>query len=194
MNQFARLPGIGRKTALRLVLFLLKEKDHDVERFSNAFTRMKSNIKYCKECLNISEEELCGICRDTRRDRSLLCVVPDLRDVMAIENTHQYRGMYHILGGVINPIEGTGPQDLNILPLVERIEKAEVREVIMALPGTVEGETTTFFLFRRLKEYNLNFTTIARGIGVGDELEFADEVTLGRSIMQRIPYESSLAR
>lgn len=192
VNQFATLPGIGKKTALRMVLHLLKKAPDEVESFSNAMTRMRNEIKYCQTCHNISDAAQCEICSNHSRNQSLLCVVEDIRDVIAIESTNQYNGLYHLLGGIISPMEGIGPKDLTIESLVQRVSAGEVKEIIMALSTTMEGDTTNFYLFKRLKDYGVTISTIARGIAVGDELEYADEVTLGRSILQRTPYENSL--
>ena len=194
VNEFARLPGVGRKTALRLVLHLLRLPGADVERFGNAFIKLRNEIKYCQVCYNITEAETCSICRDTRRDQGLVMVVEDIRDVMAVENTSQYKGLYHILGGILNPMDGIGPSQLNIQGLIQRIETGHIKEVIMALSTTMEGDTTVFYLFKKLKPFPINITTIARGVAIGGELEYADEVTLGRSILNRTPYENALAR
>lgn len=192
VEEFSRLPGIGRKTALRLVLHLLKQDQETVARFSDAMLRLRQEVVYCRQCHNISNQDLCEICRSPRRDDSLICVVEDLRDVIAIENTGQYHGMYHVLGGIISPMDGIGPGDLNIESLVERIaeKKESIKEVILALSTTMEGDTTNFFLFRKIKPYNVKVSVIARGIAIGDELEYADEVTLGRSIINRTPYQN----
>lgn len=192
VNQFATLPGIGKKTALRMVLHLLKKAPDEVESFSNAMTRMRNEIKYCQTCHNISDAAQCEICSNHSRNQSLLCVVEDIRDVIAIESTNQYNGLYHLLGGIISPMEGIGPKDLTIESLIQRVSAGEVKEIIMALSTTMEGDTTNFYLYKRLKDYGVTISTIARGIAVGDELEYADEVTLGRSILQRTPYENSL--
>lgn len=192
--EFAKLPGVGPKTALRLVLHLLKQEELDVSRFSHSILRLKQEIKYCKTCFNLSDHEFCEVCSGNKRDRSLVCVVEDTRDVMAIENTSQYKGLYHVLGGLISPMDGIGPADLFIEQLVERVKSGEVKEVIMALSATMEGDTTIFYLFKKLKEHNVMVSTIARGISFGGEIEFVDEVTLGRSIMTRIPYENSLIK
>jgi len=192
VNQFATLPGIGKKTALRMVLHLLKKAPDEVESFGNAMIRMRTEIKYCQTCHNISDAAQCEICSNHSRNQSLLCVVEDIRDVIAIESTNQYNGLYHLLGGIISPMEGIGPKDLNIESLVQRVSGGEVKEIIMALSTTMEGDTTNFYLYKRLKDYGVTISTIARGIAVGDELEYADEVTLGRSILQRTPYENSL--
>ncbi len=192
VNQFASLPGIGKKTALRLVLHLLKKENTEVESFGTALTRMRNEIQYCTTCHNISDALLCQICANPSRNRSLICVVEDIRDVIAIESTNQFNGTYHLLGGIISPMEGTGPKDLNVETLVQRVSAGEIKEIIMALSTTMEGDTTNFYLYKRLKDFNVAISTIARGIAVGDELEYADEVTLGRSILQRTPYENSL--
>ena len=192
VNQFASLPGIGKKTALRLVLHLLKQEPAEVEIFGSAMTRMRNDIRYCTNCNNISDAALCEICSNHTRNASLICVVEDIRDVIAIESTNQFNGTYHLLGGIISPMEGRGPKDLNIESLVKRVSSGEIKEIIMALSTTMEGDTTNFYLYKRLKEFNVPISTIARGIAVGDELEYADEVTLGRSILQRTPYENTL--
>lgn len=188
------LPGIGKKTALRLVLEMLRRKPEDIRRFANAFIDMKENIHHCKVCHNLADEEICGICANPRRDKSTLCVVSDIRDVMAIESTEQFNGVYHVLGGIISPMEGVNPSDLTIDSLVQRVSSGEVQEVILALSATMEGETTCFFIYRKLSEFNVKISSIARGVAVGGELEYTDEVTLGRSIQQRTPYEVSLKR
>ena len=191
INEFAKLPGVGRKTATRYVLHILKQDDKETENFAAALIDLKRNLKHCSVCHNISDKEICNICANHNRDRSSLCIVEDIRDVMAIESTHQYRGVYHVLGGIISPLDGIGPADLNIETLVKRMESGEIKEVIMALSTTMEGDTTNFYLYRRLKDFNVIITTIARGISIGDELEYADEITLGRSITNRIPYETA---
>ena len=189
LGEFAKLPGIGRKTALRLVLHLLKQSTEDVEAFADALTTMKHDVKYCSVCHNISDTDICPICSDHRRDSSQICVVENIRDVMAIENTMQYHGLYHVLGGIISPLDGVGPSDIEIASLVERVAAGGVTEVILALSPTLEGDTTNFFISKKLRQYHVNITVIARGISVGNELEYADEVTLGRSILKRTPYE-----
>lgn len=189
VGEFAKLPGIGRKTALRLVLHLLKQSTEDVEDFADALTTMKHDVKYCSVCHNISDTDICPICSDHRRDSSQICVVENIRDVMAIENTMQYHGLYHVLGGIISPLDGVGPSDIEIASLVERVAAGGVSEVILALSPTLEGDTTNFFISKKLRQYHVNITVIARGISVGNELEYADEVTLGRSILKRTPYE-----
>ncbi len=190
----ASLPGIGRKTALRLVLELLKRKPEDVSRFANALTEMREHIRFCTTCNNLSDDETCAICASPFRDAALICVVADIRDVMAIEGTGQYHGKYHVLGGIISPMDGIGPSDLFIDSLLQRVKSGEVKEIILALSATMEGETTCFYLFRKLSEHSIKITSIARGVAVGGELEYTDEITLGRSITLRTPYESSLKR
>lgn len=193
VSEFSRLPGVGQKSALRLVLHLLNQPEPDVTRFSNALIDLKSQIKYCKECHNISDQDQCEICTSLKRDRSLICVVEDTRDVMAIENTDQYGGLYHVLGGLISPMDGVGPSDLSIEALIQRVQKEEVSEVILALSATMEGDTTIFYLYKKIKDLGVKISTIARGIAFGGELEYVDEVTLGRSIVTRIPYERNIA-
>ncbi len=192
VNEFAQLPGIGQKTALRLVLHLLNEPASTVERFSSSLTSLKNNIQYCQVCRNISDHPVCEICASPKRDRAVVCVVEDTRDVMAIENTNQYSGLYHVLGGLISPIEGVGPSDLYIEALVERVREGGISEIILALNATMEGDTTIFYLYKKLKDFPVSVTTIARGIAFGGEIEYADEVTLGRSIVTRVPYQHSL--
>lgn len=189
VGEFAKLPGVGRKTALRLVLHMLKQSTEDVEAFADALTTLKHDVKYCSVCHNISDTDICPICSDHRRDSSQICVVENIRDVMAIENTMQYHGLYHVLGGIISPLDGVGPSDIEIASLVERVAAGGVTEVILALSPTLEGDTTNFFISKKLRRYHVNITVIARGISVGNELEYADEVTLGRSILKRTPYE-----
>ena len=188
VEEFAKLPGIGRKTALRLVLHLLRQDTEEVELFSQAISRMRKEVKYCRVCHNISDTDLCPICADQRRDTSVICVVENIRDVMAIENTQQYHGLYHVLGGIISPMEGIGPSDIEIDSLVKRVEEGGVDEVIFALSSTMEGDTTNFYISRKLAQYDVKLSVIARGISVGDELEYTDEVTLGRSILNRTPF------
>ena len=190
----ASLPGVGRKTALRLVLELLKRKPEEVQRFSVAFVQMRDNINYCKTCHNLSDDAECSICKSQFRDESVLCVVSDIRDVMAVEGTGQFQGKYHVLGGIISPMEGVGPSDLNIDSLLNRVGEGNVKEIILALNATMEGETTSFFLYKKLAPLEVKISTIARGVAVGGELEYTDEVTLGRSILLRTPYENSLKR
>jgi len=194
VNELSRLPGIGKKTAMRLCLHLLKQDAVVAESLGNSILKMRKNIKYCTNCFNISDSDICEICANPKRDHSLICIVEDVRDVMAIENTAQFQGIYHILGGVISPIEGIGPNDLNIEFLIEKVKSKNIHEIIMALSTTIEGDTTNFYIYKLLKNFPVIISTIARGISVGDELEYADEVTLGRSIINRIPYESSLIK
>lgn len=194
VEQFATLPGIGKRTALRLVLHLLKQNKEDVTAFGNTFIDLRNNIKYCKSCHNISDNEICEICSDHKRDHSIICVVEDVRDVMAIENTMQFRGIYHVLGGVISPMNGIGPNELNIESLITKVSSSKVNELIFALSATMEGDTTNFYIFKRIKDYKIKTSVIARGVAIGDDLEYTDEVTLGRSILNRVPYENSFAR
>ena len=189
VNAFAGLPGIGKKTALRLVLHLSRQQPEAVEQFTEAIASMRRHIRECERCHNISDSTLCTICSDTRRDQSLICVVEGIRDVMAIEDTGQYRGLYHILGGVISPIEGVGPAELNIDSLAQRLQGGEVKEVIMAISPTIERDTNTFYISKKLGGMGVKISTIARGISFGGELEYADELTLGRSIVARVPYD-----
>ncbi len=190
VESFSQLPGVGRKTALRLVLHLLRQPLEDVDSFTDAVTRVRHDVKYCKVCHNISDTDICSICSDPRRDDSVVCVVENIQDVMAIENTQQYHGLYHVLGGIISPMDGIGPHDLSIDSLVERVDTGEVKEVILALASTMEGDTTNFYISRKLKDKDVKLSIIARGISVGDELEYTDEVTLGRSILNRTPFQS----
>jgi len=191
VSEFSRLPGIGRKTALRLVLHLLRQPAEDVEQFASAVTRMKQEVKYCRVCHNISDTDVCSICNDHRRDGSIVCVVENIQDVMAIENTQQYHGLYHVLGGIISPMDGIGPSDIEIASLVERVEAGGIQEVILALSSTMEGDTTNFYISRKLEGTGVKLSIIARGISVGDELEYTDEVTLGRSILNRTPFDGN---
>lgn len=193
VDQLSTLPGIGKKTALRLALHLLNQTKDDVNAFSNAFKEMKEEVKFCVKCYNVSDSDMCSICTNPKRDEGLICVVEDMRNVIAIENTQQFFGSYHVLGGIISPMDGIGPSDLHIEPLVKRIKEGSVREVIMALSTTMEGDTTNFYLFKRLKEFNVTLSTIARGVAIGDDLEYTDELTLGRSIVNRMPYATSLS-
>ena len=193
VEQFTKLPGIGRKSAMRLALHLLKMDKDEVRNFGEAFIDLRDKINYCQECHNISDMDICELCSNPSRESSTLCVVEDIRDVIAIENTHQFKGKYHVLGGIISPMDGVGPAELNIESLVTKVAKGNINEIIMALSTTMEGDTTNFYIFKRLKEFDIKMSVIARGISVGDELEYADEVTLGRSIVNRTPYENSLA-
>ena len=192
VNELSRLPGIGRKTALRLALHLLRQEPQEVEALGHSLITMRNEVIYCRDCHNISDEELCTICRNPSRDHTLICVVEDIRDVMAIEKTNQFQGIYHVLGGVISPIEGIGPQDINIASLLERLSASLTEEIILALPTTIEGDTTGFYISRKITGTNIRLSAIARGVSIGDELEYTDEVTLGRSIVNRVPYQSML--
>lgn len=189
VDEFAKLPGVGRKTALRLVLHLLRQEDETVEALAGAISKMKREVKHCKVCHNISDTDTCPICADPRRDSSVICVVENIQDVMAIENTQQFKGLYHVLGGIISPMDGIGPSDIEIDSLVERVSRGDISEVILALSPTMEGDTTNFYIFRKLAHLNVKLSVIARGVSVGDELEYADEVTLGRSIINRTPFD-----
>ena len=188
VGEFAKLPGIGRKTALRLVLFMLRQGDNDVDQFVNAVSKMKREVKYCRVCHNISDTDVCPICSDHSRDAATICVVENVQDVLAMENTQQFHGLYHALGGIISPMDGIGPADLEIDSLVSRVAAGGVKEVILALSSTMEGDTTNFYISRKLADYPVKLSVIARGISVGDELEYTDEVTLGRSILNRTPF------
>ncbi|NUY80861.1 recombination protein RecR [Flavobacterium sp. MAH-1] len=192
VNEISQLPGIGKRTALRLALHLLRQPKEQAAFLTEALISMRNDIKSCRECHNISDHDICEICSDSRRNRSIICVVEDIRDVMAIENTGQFRGLYHVLGGKISPVDGIGPSQLNVTTLVEKVRGGNVQELIFALSPTMEGDTTNFYIYRQIKDFEIVTSTIARGIAVGDELEYADEVTLGRSILQRVPFENSL--
>lgn len=191
VHEMAQLPGIGKRTALRLVLHLLKQPKEQSEFLAQALLDMRQNIRFCTSCHNISDVALCEICANAARNHQIICVVEDVRDVMAIENTRQFRGIYHVLGGKISPIDGVGPSQLTIASLVEKVKSGQVQELIFALSSTMEGDTTNFFIYKQIRDCNVIVSTIARGIAVGDELEYADEVTLGRSILQRIPFENA---
>ena len=191
VQEFSKLPGIGRKTALRLVLHLLRQPENEVEMFGNSVISLRRDIKYCKKCHNISDTETCLICANQARDAETICVVENIRDVMSIENTQQFRGLYHVLGGIISPMDGVGPSDLEIESLIKRVQHDNVKEVILALSTTMEGDTTTFYIFRKLATLDVKITTIARGVAIGDELEYADEITLGRSILNRVEFTNS---
>lgn len=192
VNEMAQLPGIGKRTALRLVLHLLKQPKEQTGFLAEALTKMREEIKLCQNCYNISDVEICEICANPTRNHQLICVVEDVRDVMAIENTGQFKGVYHVLGGKISPIDGIGPSQLNINPLVEKVKEGRIEEIIFALSSTMEGDTTNFYIYKQIKDTQVVTSSIARGISVGDELEYADEITLGRSIVNRIPFENSL--
>ena len=194
VSEFSKLPGIGRKTALRLVLHLLRQDEHVAVNFGEAIVRLRKEIRYCRLCHNISEQELCPICANPARDASIICVVENVKDVMSIENTHQHHGVYHVLGGLISPMDGVGPQDIEIDSLVERVRAGGVNEVILALSATMEGDTTNFYIFRRLAEFDVKITMLARGVSVGNEIEYTDELTLGRSILNRTLFSDSFSK
>jgi recombination protein RecR len=191
VHEISKLPGIGRKTALRLVLHLLRQPENEVDNLGNSIIKLRKDIVYCKVCHNISDTEVCRICANPSRETETICVVENIKDVMSIENTQQYKGLYHVLGGIISPMDGVGPADLEIESLVSRVKTENIKEVILALSTTMEGDTTNFFIFRKLASFNIKITTIARGIAIGDELEYADEITLGRSILNRVDFSSS---
>lgn len=191
VNEFAKLPGIGRKTALRLVLHLLRQEEALVENFGNAIIKLRKEIKYCHVCHNISDSDTCSLCSDPNRDDSIICVVENIKEVMVIENTHQFKGRYHVLGGVISPMDGIGPSDLEIDSLVKRVSEGGIQEIILALSATMEGDTTNFYIFRKLAPHNIKISILARGVSVGDELEYTDEITLGRSIVNRMPFNET---
>ena len=192
VTEFSKLPGIGNKTALRLVLHLLKQDVETVNLFGNAMIKLKNEIKQCRVCFNLSDEEVCSICSNKSRDSSVVCVVENIRDVMSIENTMQFHGLYHVLGGIISPMDGIGPADLTINTLEEKVARNDIKEVIFALSATLEGDTTNFYIYKKLKKYPISVTTLARGVSFGDELEYTDEITLGRSIINRTPFETTL--
>ena len=192
VNEMAQLPGIGKRTALRLVLHLLKQPIEQTEELAQALATMRKDIQFCATCHTISDDETCAICSNEARDKSIICVVEDVRDVMALENTNMFKGVYHVLGGKISPIEGIGPSQLKITSLVEKVKGGGVSEIIFALSSTTEGDTTNFYIYKQIKDFSVKTSTIARGIAVGDELEFADEVTLGRSLLNRIPFETAI--
>jgi len=192
VNEVSQLPGIGKRSALRLVLHLLNRPKEQTEYLTNALTAMRNEIKFCKNCHNISDKDICEICANPKREKNIICVVEDVRDVMAIENTAQFKGIYHVLGGKISPIEGIGPHHLNIESLINKVRNEDISEIIFALSSTMEGDTTNFYIFKQIENLDIKISTIARGIAVGDEIEYADEITLGRSILNRIPFENSL--
>lgn len=194
VDEFAQLPGVGHKTAFRFVLHLLKKKPEELRKFGNTFLQLQEQVQYCKQCFNICDADTCDVCADQRRDRTTICVVEDIRDVVSIENTQQFKGLYHVLGGIISPLDGVGPSDLNIPSLIERIETGEVNEVIFALTTTMEGDTTNFYLSRQLQKHNVKLSILARGVSIGGGLEYTDELTLGRSLLNRVPYENSLVK
>lgn len=192
VNEMAQLPGIGKRTALRLVLHLLKQPKEQTHSLTEALQNMREEIKFCSNCNTLSDNEICEICANPKRDKSIICVVEDIRDVMAIENTGLYKGLYHVLGGRISPIDGIGPSQLSIIPIIEKVSAGEVKEIIFALSSTMEGDTTNFYIYKQIQSYGINVSTIARGIAIGDELEYTDEITLGRSLLHRIPFEVSI--
>ncbi|MBW6537533.1 MAG: recombination mediator RecR [Mariniphaga sp.] len=194
VNEFSKLPGIGRKSALRMVLHLLRQNKESVSAFGESLIQLRNEIKHCKVCHNISDTEICRICANPSRNNSVICVVENIRDVMLVENTHQYNGLYHVLGGIISPMDGIGPNELEIKSLIERAENPDLVEIILALPTTMEGDTTNFYIFRKLKDKPVRVTTLARGLAVGDDLEYTDEITLGRSLVNRVLYESSVGK
>jgi len=194
VNEFSKLPGIGRKSALRLVLHLLRQDVEAVNYFGNSVIQLRNEIKHCKICHNISDTNICQICNNPSRNQSVICVVENIRDVMSVENTQQFNGLYHVLGGIISPMDGIGPAELEIESLVKRVENSEVIEIILALSTTMEGDTTNFYIYRKLKDKEVKISTLARGVSVGDELEYTDEITLGRSLTNRVPYESSMGK
>lgn len=191
VSELSRLPGIGKKTALRLALQILKENETYAENLGNAIIRLRSEIMFCNTCNNISDSEVCDICSNHKRDENTVCVVEDIRDVLAIEKTSQFNGLYHVLGGIINPIEGIGPNDINVAHLVRRVNQEEINEIILALPATVEGDTTNYYIYKLIKTFDIKVTTIARGVAIGDDLEYTDEITLGRSILNRLPFSET---
>lgn len=192
VNEMAQLPGIGKRTALRLVLHLLKQPKEQTHSLAEALQNMREEIKFCNNCNTLSDNDICEICSNPKRDKSIICVVEDIRDVMAIENTGLYKGLYHVLGGRISPIDGIGPSQLSIIPIVDKVKVGEVKEIIFALSSTMEGDTTNFYIYKQIQDYDINVSTIARGIAIGDELEYTDEITLGRSLLHRIPFEASI--
>ena len=192
VEEFAQLPGVGHKTAFRFVLHLLKKNPEELKRFGTTFLLLQEQVQYCKHCFNITDKDECDICSDHKRDSSTICVVEDIRDVVSIENTAQFKGKYHVLGGIISPLDGVGPSDLNIRSLLERLGDGKVKELIFALSTTMEGDTTNFYLFRKVKPFGVNVSTLARGVSVGGGLEYTDEITLGRSLVNRVPYENTM--
>ena len=194
VNQLSSLPGIGKKSALRLVLHLVKQEKNNISQFGNSFINLVDHINYCKNCYSISDNKMCEICSDPKRDQKTICVVEDIRVMMAVENTHQFKGVYHVLGGLISPMDGIGPTDIKVEELVKKVENENIQEIIFTLSTTMEGDTTNFYLFRRLKDSGIKISSIARGISIGDELEYTDEITLGTAIISRLPYENSLSK
>ncbi|MAO70926.1 MAG: recombination protein RecR [Flavobacteriales bacterium] len=194
VNQLSSLPGIGKKTALRLVLHMLKQDKNNINQFGNSFIDLVENINYCMNCYSVSDNKMCEICSNPKRDQKTICVVEDIRVMMAVENTHQFKGVYHVLGGLISPMDGIGPTDIKVEELVQKVENGNIQEIIFTLSTTMEGDTTNFYLFRRLKDSGVKISSIARGISIGDELEYTDEITLGTAIISRLPYENSLSK
>jgi recombination protein RecR len=194
VNELAKLPGVGKRTALRFVLHILKQDDRHTEALTESLIRLRENIKFCKTCFSLSDNEECDICLHPGRKKNIICVVEDIRDMMAVENTGQFKGVFHVLGGLISPLEGIGPNKLKIGDLLERVKNGNIEEVILALPATVEGDTTGFYLFRQLQQFQIQITTLSKGIAIGDQLEYADEVTLGRSLINRILYEDTIVK
>jgi recombination protein RecR len=194
VNELSRLPGIGKKTALRLALHILREDSNFAENLAKAIDKMRKEIVFCNKCNNISDSEICEICSNYKRDENTICVVEDTRDVLAIENTSQFNGLYHVLGGIINPMEGIGPNDITIAHLIRRVNEEEINEVILALPATVEGDTTNYYIYKMIKEFGIKVTTLARGVAIGNMLEYTDEITLGRSILNRLLFEDSMRK
>jgi recombination protein RecR len=189
VQQFSQLPGIGKRSALRFALFMLRQPKEDILHFANALSNVIEGVKYCKQCYNISDTELCSICSNPKRDQSTICVVQDIRDVIAIENTMQFNGVYHVLGGLISPMDGVGPENLTVKELSDRLQNNDIKEIILALNSNIEGETTNFYIARQIKDTDVKMSTIARGLAVGDELEYADEITLARSLLNRVPFQ-----
>lgn len=194
VNELSKLPGIGRKTATRLILHLIKQPQNEISALGNAVIRLSNEIKYCKSCHNITDNDYCNICSNQSRDKSVICIVESIKDVIAIENTRQFKGIYHVLGGLISPMDGVGPNDLFIETIEKKVESGQVNEIIFALSTTMEGDTTNYYLFKKLNKYNVNFSILARGISFGDEIEYTDEITLGRSIINRTPFETAFSR
>ena len=194
VNELSKLPGIGRKTATRLILHLIKQPQNEISALGNAVIRLSNEIKYCKSCHNITDNDYCNICSNQSRDKSVVCIVESIKDVIAIENTRQFKGIYHVLGGLISPMDGVGPNDLFIETIEKKVESGQVNEIIFALSTTMEGDTTNYYLFKKLNKYNVNFSILARGISFGDEIEYTDEITLGRSIVNRTPFETAFSR
>lgn len=193
VSEFAKLPGVGRKTALRFVLHMLRQDTRSTDTFTSSILTLKRDVKYCKSCFNISDEEICSICANPSRDSSTVCVVENIKEVMAIENTSQFKGLYHVLGGIISPIDGIGPNDLQIDTLIKRVAEGNIKEIILALSTTMEGDTTNFYIYKKLQPYDIKISMIARGVSIGDEIEYADEITLGRSILNRTPFNESFS-